>query len=171
MENKKVESIETPFTVAILVFYIALIHKFADVCFDKKGADEHCSNLKPTYDLDYIWRKKEETEKIDENEKKKLDYKNCVKEKQKMKDDFENNKFLFLIVLSVLSMIISCYLLSGSSNKNYNSAFAGIIGGSLLTIIYQIFFYWSNLHDNLKLAIYSASFVLLVVVSGKYIGI
>ena len=171
MENQKLANIETPFTVAILVFYFALINKFADVCFDKKGADTHCINLKPAYDFDYTWRKKEENEKSEENEKKKLDYKICENEKKQMKDEFENNKFLFLMVVSVLSMLITCYLLSGSSDKNYNSAFAGIIGGSLLTIIYQIFLNWNGLHDNLKLAIYSASFVLLVVVSGRYIGI
>ena len=141
------------------------------MCFDKRGADEHCVNLKSAYDLDYAWRKKEENEKSEENEKKKLDYKKCENEKKQMKDEFENNKFLFLIVVSVLSMLITCYLLSGNNDKNYNSAFAGIIGGSLLTIIYQIFLNWNDLHDNLKLAIYSASFVLLVVVSGRYIGI
>jgi uncharacterized membrane protein (DUF106 family) len=161
MENKKIENIETPFTIAILVFYIALVNKFADVFFEKKDVVNHCANVK----LDYSYKLEKE-----EYEKKMTKYKNCQEEKDIMKSEFENNKFLFLIVISVLSMLICSYLFNVGENKNYNSTFVGIIAGSLLTIIYQIFLNWNDINDNLKLVIYSASFVIIVIASGNYLN-
>ena len=72
-----------------------------------------------------------------------------------------NNKFIVLIIVALVSLLLGFYCLK-NDNENYYSMSLGVVIGSIILMIYQLFTNWYDISNGKKL---SMSVIALLIIS------
>lgn len=139
-----------------------------------KGIDleikvDHCNNSgipKPfTKDNSYFCNCRDSDPQDKDSEKvcyaENPEYRRCWEQYDKLRDDYERNTFVILVILGMAAMFVGGVLM------HLESVSSGIMAGGVLTLIYSVLRYWSRSPEFLKLVILGSALVTLIWIGYK----
>ena len=88
-------------------------------------------------------------------------YNNCIKDKNQKLNELKNKKFIFFIVIGIISIILAYYIQTLPAK-------GGIAGGGVLLILYGLIVNWTSMDDKTKLLVLGGGLSTLITVSYKY---
>jgi hypothetical protein len=135
------------FYVVISFVYAGFLCVLVDRILDSEGLEKNCSykNIIKYDTAEYTAR----TEK-------------CTK----LKKEFENKKFVYLMALGVLSIIGG--ISAARASPEYCTGGAGIAVGGMLVIFYETLINWYDLRTDAKILMLGVSLIALFYGSTKY---
>lgn len=137
------------FYAFIAIVYAAFLFVLVDKLIDSEGLEKECGST-PDYQF-ILTQEDESTEKINK----------C----SKLRKDFKNKKFVYLLTLGVISAIGGFAAIS--NDRKYLTAGSGIALGGLWVVIYEILANWIDLKPNVKIFMLGAALVTLLYGSVK----
>jgi len=91
---------------------------------------------------------------------------NDTKKCEKIKKEFENKKFIYLIALGVMSVVGG--VSAARSNPAYCTGGSGVAAGGFLIIIFETLSNWYELRTNVKIFMLGAALISLLYGSSRY---
>lgn len=80
------------------------------------------------------------------------------------KDAYDSRKFIWLIIFSLMSFVISIVALT-HLGEEYRETLLGLIIGSIALIVYQTYFNWFTLHKGVKVFMVFVALISIIITS------
>lgn len=136
-------------SLPIMCIYAFFVSKSFDLYTEKARIEKECIDYNSKYSYSSY-----SSHLHDENDP-------CAARKDIKLNELRNNKFFYLMVVGILSIVLSYYLHSGPAR-------IGVAGGGALIILLALIENWSSFDDNKKVFVLGGGLASLIAVSYNY---
>jgi hypothetical protein len=135
------------FYVLIAFVYFEFLLTLVDILLDREKLEKECSWVRL---LQYTG----------------TEYKSTNDKCKKMRKDFDNKKFIYLITLGLLSIAGGCTIVH--SNTAFCTSGAGVAVGGAFVVLYETLANWHELRNDAKIFMFGIALLALFYGSSRY---